>query len=136
MRRAIVQFDGGSRGNPGPSASACIVKLEDGNILSSARYIGETTNNVAEYVGLLMGLKIAADAGIQEVQIMGDSKLVICQIRLEWRCLSEHLLPFRNSVRDVLRENFLLWSAHHVPRKENSESDKLVNEALDLALSR
>ena len=133
MNRGIVHFDGGSRGNPGPAAGAFVLDLGDGFPLYGWDFIGEATNNVAEYRGLILGIKEAARRGVQCLSIYGDSLLVISHITCAWQCKSEQLIPLKNEARKILKDNFINWEAHHIRRANNKKADELVNQCLDLA---
>jgi ribonuclease HI len=128
-----VNVDGGSRGNPGPAAVAAVAHDGEGGVLAErTALIGETTNNVAEYRAMLLGIELARELGAAEVELVGDSELVVRQIRGEYKVKQDHLRPLHTKVRDELR-GFESWSARNVPRAENARADELVNEALDAA---
>jgi ribonuclease HI len=123
--------DGGSRGNPGPAAVAAVVTDPSGEMLAErAATIGEATNNVAEYRALLLGIDLAKQVGADEVEFVGDSMLIVEQVRGNWKVKQEHLRPLHTKVRDELRE-LESWSIRHVKRGENERADELLNEALD-----
>jgi len=125
--------DGGSRGNPGPAAIAAVVTDPSGEELAErAETIGEATNNVAEYRALLLGIDLAKELGADEVEFVGDSMLIVEQVRGNWKVKQEHLRPLHTKVRDALRE-LESWSIRHVKRGENERADELLNEALDSA---
>jgi ribonuclease HI len=129
--RLVVNVDGGSRGNPGPAAIAAVIASPDGEVLEQrGERIGEATNNVAEYRALLLGLERAAEFGAREVEVIGDSELVVRQVRGEYKVKDAVLRPLHQRVRDLL-ETFDRWSIHHVRREENEAADVLVNAALD-----
>jgi ribonuclease HI len=94
--------------------------------------IGEATNNVAEYRALLLGIALAEELGADEVEFVGDSMLIVEQVRGNWKVKQEHLRPLHTKVRDALRE-LPSWSIRHVKRGENERADELLNEALDAA---
>jgi ribonuclease HI len=125
--------DGGSRGNPGPAAAAAVATDSDGNELAErSRYLGETTNNVAEYQGVLLALELAGELGADEVEVVNDSELVARQIGGQYRVKQEHLKPLYRQVMDTLR-GFDRWQVRSVRREHNVRADELVNEALDAA---
>jgi ribonuclease HI len=129
----IVNVDGGSRGNPGPAAIAAVVTDPSGAILAErAETIGKATNNVAEYRALLLGIDLAKQLGADEVEFVGDSMLIVEQVRGRWKVKQEHLRPLLADVRDALRD-LGNWSIRHVKRGENERADELLNEALDRA---
>jgi ribonuclease HI len=127
----VVNVDGGARGNPGPAAVGVVVATPDGEILEErGERIGEATNNVAEYRALLLGIERARELGASELDLVGDSELVVKQVRGDYRVKQEHLRPLRQEVRTAL-SGFERWSISHVRREQNAEADRLVNEVLD-----
>ena len=94
------------------------------------RYLGETTNNVAEYEGVLLALELARELGASEVEVVNDSELVARQIGGQYRVKQEHLKPLHRKVMDALRD-FEGWQVRSVRREQNVRADELVNEALD-----
>src|SRR5215208_3575643 len=133
MKRVIVNVDGGSRGNPGPAAIAAVATDPSGEVLAErSETIGAATNNVAEYRALLLGIDLAKQLGAGEVEFVGDSMLIVEQVRGKWKVKQEHLRPLHTKVRDALRE-LPSWSIRHVKRDENTRADDLLNEALDQA---
>jgi ribonuclease HI len=134
MKRVIVNVDGGSRGNPGPAGIAAVATDPSGEILAErSETIGEATNNVAEYRALLLGIELAKELGADEVEFVGDSKLIVEQVKGNWRVKQDHLRPLHTKARDVLRE-LPSWSIRHVKRDENTRADELLNDALDSAM--
>jgi ribonuclease HI len=132
-KRVIVNVDGGSRGNPGPAATAAVVTDPSGAVLAEhAETIGEATNNMAEYRALLLGIALAKQLGADEVEFVGDSMLIVEQVRGNWKVKQEHLRPLHAEVTDALRD-LDSWSIRHVKRGENERADELLNEALDTA---
>jgi ribonuclease HI len=128
--RAHVYFDGASRGNPGPAAVGWVIVSGDGIVGEGADTIGETTNNRAEYEALIRALKVARDYGFEEVDVRGDSELIVRQVRGEWDTNDPGLRERRVRVRELLA-TFDRWSLEHVPREINDRADRLANEALD-----
>jgi ribonuclease HI len=129
--KAVVHVDGGARGNPGPAAIGAVISTPEGEVLDEASaLIGETTNNVAEYRGLLLGLERARALGATEVEIVNDSQLVARQVGGTYKVKQVHLKPLHEEVLATLR-NFERWSIRSVPREENTRADALVNDALD-----
>jgi ribonuclease HI len=123
--------DGGSRGNPGPAAVAAVATDPSGEVLAErSATIGEATNNVAEYRALLLGIDLAKELDADEVEFVGDSMLIVEQVRGKWKVKQEHLRPLHTKVRDELRD-LGSWSIRHVGRDENERADELLNEALD-----
>ena len=131
----LVYADGGSRGNPGPSAIGAVVLDASTSpptpLASVSRCIGVTTNNVAEYEALIAGLEEARMLGARRVSVRADSKLVIEQVAGRWRVKQAHLQPLMRRVRALLEE-FDHVDLLHVPREQNTDADALVNAALDL----
>jgi ribonuclease HI len=126
-----VHVDGGARGNPGPAAIAAVVSEPGGGeLLAEGRYIGEATNNVAEYKALLLGLELARSLGATEVKVINDSELVARQIGGQYKVKHAGLKPLFAEASAALRE-FDRWSVESVPRAKNERADALVNEALD-----
>ncbi len=133
VKRLVVNVDGGARGNPGPAAIAAVASDGKGEILAErSERIGEATNNVAEYRALLLGIELARGLGADEVELVGDSELIVRQVKGEYKVKQEHLRPLHRQVREAL-EGFQRWSIRHVKRDENARADELLNEALDAA---
>jgi ribonuclease HI len=131
----VVHVDGGARGNPGPAAVAAVATSADGDPLGERKeYIGETTNNVAEYRALLLGLALARELGAEVVEVINDSELVAYQIGGEYKVKNAGLKPLFAEAMAELR-GFHKWAIRPVRREENSRADELVNEALDEALA-
>jgi ribonuclease HI len=106
---------------------------EDGNSLAERnRYLGEATNNVAEYEGVLLALELAHELGASDVEVVNDSELVARQIGGQYRVKQDHLKPLHRQVMDALR-GFERWQVRSVRREHNVRADELVNEALDAA---
>lgn len=128
--RVVVHVDGGARGNPGPAGIGVVISDSDGSELARANdYIGEATNNIAEYKALLLGLTQARAHGA-EVEIVNDSELVARQVTGEYKVKSADLRPLHAQALDLLNE-FERWSIRSVPRAENEPADLLVNDAID-----
>lgn len=131
--RIKVNVDGGARGNPGPAAIAAVVTDESGQVLrSESEFIGEATNNVAEYRALLLGIRLATELGAEEVELIGDSELIVRQIEGRYKVKDAGLKPLHAEARAAL-EQLPSWSIRHVKREFNAAADRLVNEALDAA---
>ena len=124
-------MDGGSRGNPGPAAVGVVVRDESGEVIAdAAEPIGNATNNVAEYRALIRGVELAAEHGATSLELLGDSELVVKQVRGEYRVKDANLKPLHAQARQALSA-FSEWSFDHVRREQNAEADALVNQALD-----
>ncbi len=132
---AIKLFtDGGARGNPGPAAIGGVIKNEkDETISVFSRYIGETTNNQAEYQALVFGLSEAAKIKASEVECFLDSELVVKQLNREYRVKDKDLGSLFVKVWNLM-QGFKKITFTHIRREKNKEADKLVNEALDRRL--
>jgi ribonuclease HI len=127
----LVHVDGGARGNPGPAAAAAVISTPDGEVLDEAsETLGRTTNNVAEYRGLLLGLERARALGATAVDVVNDSELVAKQVNGLYKVKHPDMKPLYARAMQALR-GFERWSIRSVPRAENAEADRLVNEALD-----
>jgi len=127
----IVRTDGGARGNPGPAAIGVVLEDEHGKVLKEfGRYLGETTNNQAEYQALLAGLEVAQELGASEVRCYLDSELVVKQLQQEYKVKDKGLAPLFVKAWN-LSQLFSKISYHHVPREQNQRADALVNQTLD-----
>ena len=127
----VVNVDGGSRGNPGPAAIAAVVTTPEGGLIEErSDTIGVATNNVAEYRALLLGIQLAKAHGASEVDLIGDSELIVRQVRGEYRVKDAGLQPLHAEVKSALGA-FDRWSIRHVRREHNAAADRLVNETLD-----
>jgi ribonuclease HI len=123
--------DGGARGNPGPAAVAAVASDPSGKVLAErSERIGVATNNVAEYRAMLLGIELAKELGADEVQLIGDSELIVRQVKGSYKVKQEGLKPLHAEVIEALR-SLGKWSIRSVPRERNTEADRLVNEALD-----
>jgi ribonuclease HI len=131
--KVVVHVDGGSRGNPGPAAGAAVISTPDGELLAQAsELLGVTTNNVAEYRGLLLGLERARELGATEVELINDSELVARQLTGVYKVKHPDMRPLHATALAALRA-FERWSIRSVPRTQNEAADALVNAALDAA---
>ncbi|HEX3243711.1 MAG TPA: ribonuclease HI family protein [Solirubrobacterales bacterium] len=127
----VVNVDGGSRGNPGPAAVGVVVRDGDGEILEEVgRRIGDATNNVAEYRALLLGIERARELGGTELELVGDSELIVRQVKGEYKVKDAGLRELHSEVMHSLTP-FERWSIRHVRRESNAEADRLVNVTLD-----
>ena len=129
--KAKLFTDGGSRGNPGPAAYAFVLEAEDGTVLDArGEAIGVATNNVAEYRALVAGLERAVEAGVDELEVVSDSELLVKQMRGEYKVKSAALraLSFEAAQLEV-QIGRVTYRA--VRREHNELADRLVNEALD-----
>jgi ribonuclease H / adenosylcobalamin/alpha-ribazole phosphatase len=129
--KARLSTDGGSRGNPGPAAYGYVLEAEDGTVLDArGEAIGTATNNVAEYRGLLAGLEAAFERGVEEVEVVSDSELLVKQMRGEYKVKNETLRELVDDAHALAdRLGRVRYTA--VRREHNELADRLVNEALD-----
>ena len=135
MVEYILQFDGGSRGNPGPSAGGAVIYKNDlsntNEIWTGFKYVGDNkTNNYAEYYGLIIGLESAINLNINNLLVQGDSLLIINQVTKKWQVKSDSLKILYNIVNKLLT-NFEHIRFEHIRRQYNKRSDSLVNQCLD-----
>src|SRR5687767_10711561 len=126
-----VEFDGGSRGNPGPAGIGIVLRAADGTpLVTLGRFIGRATNNVAEYQALIVGLEKAAELGAKKIQIRGDSELIIKQMKGEYRVRHPELKRLYEEAQQLLRQ-FKEARLDHNFRHKNALADKLANLAMD-----
>ena len=123
-------MDGASRGNPGPAGYGAYVELDNGEIIEVAGSLGVTTNNVAEYSGLIEALTIARDAGADDVEIVSDSELLVKQMLGHYRVKHPNLIPLFQKAK-LLSHGFRRFSIRHTLRAGNKEADRLANLAVD-----
>ena len=129
--KLVVNVDGGARGNPGPAAIGAVVQGPDGEVLEErGERIGKATNNVAEYRALLLGIGRAAELGASELELVGDSELIVRQVKGEYKVKDATMRELHGEVMRALRP-FDSWSIRHVRRELNTEADRLVNQVLD-----
>lgn len=131
--KLTVYTDGGSRGNPGPAAFAVVVTNGDRVVKEYARYIGRTTNNVAEYQGAIAALKEAMDMGADEVEVVSDSELMVRQVNGQYACRAANLQPYLEEVRK-LSGRFRKVTFSNVRRGHPmvSRADALLNQEQDI----
>ncbi len=126
-----IFFDGGSRGNPGPSAAAFVAYDEEGKkIVQKAKSLGNITNNVAEYNGLLLALETLEETDIKKIIICTDSKLVFSQVKGLWKVKNEKIAILLHKVRKKLTK-YEAVDLRLIPREDNKEADMLLNKELD-----
>ena len=129
--KLVVHVDGGARGNPGPAAIGVVVSQTDGTVLDEhAEKIGVATNNVAEYRALLAGVQRAGELGATELELVNDSELVAKQLTGAYKVKHPAMRPLYEQAVGALR-GFEKWQIRSVPRAQNADADRLVNEALD-----
>lgn len=128
---AVAYSDGASRGNPGPAAYGIRIVAADGaEVHASGAKIGRATNNVAEYRGAIAALEVALDLGIRKLELRMDSELVVKQLQGVYRVKDPTLARLKTDLDRLIR-GFESFRVSHVRRGENSETDRLANEALD-----
>jgi ribonuclease HI len=128
---AVLWTDGAARGNPGPAGIGAILKTPEGEVLvAEGQYVGETTNNVAEYKALLLGLERALEHGVRHLEVRADSELLIKQLRGEYKVRSEGLRPLYQRALELLRA-FDAPKLVHVRRELNAEADRLANRGIN-----
>jgi ribonuclease HI len=131
VSRVTVNVDGGARGNPGPAAIGVVLRDGEGQVLEEVgERIGEATNNVAEYRALLRGIELAKAHDVGELELIGDSELVVRQVEGRYKVKNAGMKELYDEALRALR-GFDSWSIRHVRRTENADADRLVNEALD-----
>lgn len=131
MEKIIIHSDGGARGNPGPAGIGAVLNDEQGEVLAEiSRYIGETTNNQAEYQALIAGMEKAKDLLAEELVCYLDSELVVKQLNREYKVKNAELATQFLKVHN-LSLSFKKIKYVHVRREQNKEADLLANEAMD-----
>jgi ribonuclease HI len=130
-KRTRLYTDGAARGNPGPAGAGAVIVSPDGHIVAKVgKILGESTNNVAEYMGLLLGLRRAKAMGIKELEVFADSELLVRQLSGEYAVKAEHLKPLHDEARELLKA-FSWIEVRHIPREENAQADLMSNRAID-----
>ncbi len=131
MRRLVVRTDGAARGNPGPAGAGWVIETPEGTVVSEGcAYLGETTNNQAEYEALLRALDEVEPDPETEIEVFSDSELMVKQLNGEYRVKNEGLKPlYVRATRHLLRAGRA--EVRHVRRGENEAADALANQAID-----
>jgi len=131
MTKFFLYTDGAARGNPGPAGAGAFICMGDGKAVAEiAEYLGETTNNVAEYKGLLFGLEKLIELGARDVEIRADSELMVRQLNGQYKVKHPNLIPLYREALELLRK-IPSFKIIHVRREQNKEADRLSNEAID-----
>jgi ribonuclease HI len=126
-----LEFDGGSRGNPGPAGIGVVVRAQDGTpLVTLGRFIGRATNNVAEYRALITAMQKALELGAKRIQIRGDSELIIKQMRGEYRVKHPDMRVLYDEAQELIAQ-FDHAKIDHNLRHKNELADKLANLAMD-----
>lgn len=127
----ILYSDGASRGNPGPAGyGSYLIDQGSGQVVELSGYLGVTTNNVAEYEGLLAGLRHVLAHGGGRVAIRADSQLMVRQLAGRYQVKHPRLIPLHRDAMALLART-AGWTATHVPREENRDADRLANRGID-----
>ncbi len=123
--------DGAARGNPGPAGAGAVLVDPEGQVVARlGKYLGTQTNNYAEYMGLLLGLRHARSLGVREVEVLADSELLIRQLEGRYQVKSATLKPLHEEAARLLKE-FSKVKLAHVPREKNKAADEMSNRAID-----
>jgi ribonuclease HI len=127
--------DGASRGNPGPAGYGVFMKTDSGDVIEISGFLGTTTNNVAEYSGLLEALESAKTEGATELEVISDSELLVKQMLGAYRVKHPNLIPMHAKARAMVRQ-FARFSIRHTLRAGNKDADRLANAAVDRGAGR
>ena len=131
VRRVRVFTDGAARGNPGPAGAGAVILDEGGRVLARlGRFLGKQTNNVAEYQGLLLGLRRARQMGARDVEVRADSQLLVRQLDGKYAVKNEVLRRLHEEALALLR-SFERYELMHIPREQNDLADEMSNRAID-----
>lgn len=128
--KAVLNTDGGARGNPGPAGIGFALRVSDEIVCHGGWYVGETTNNLAEYQALIWGLENAIEFGVGEIIVRADSELMVKQLLGQYRVKNEGIRPLHARANDLLGR-FSLVTIQHVRRAFNKDADQYANEAMD-----
>jgi len=130
-KRTRLFTDGAARGNPGPAGAGAVIVNPDGHIVAKVgKFLGDSTNNVAEYMALILGLKRAKAMGIKEIEVLSDSELMVKQLAGDYAVKADHLKPLHDEARELLK-GFGWIEVRHIPREENTQADAMSNRAID-----
>lgn len=128
---SILWTDGAARGNPGPAGAGAYLEDGDGEVLAErSEYLGETTNNVAEYKALLLGLETALECKVTAIEVRADSELMIRQLKGVYKVRNANLRPLYDQAQALLAQ-FGATRLVHVRREHNQQADRLANEGID-----
>ncbi len=125
-----IYIDGAARGNPGESGIGVLIKVTDDNKREIKKYLGTKTNNQAEYTALITALESAKDLSDKPIRIFTDSLLVANQMNGLWKVKHSEIIPLNNQAKTLFKF-FKNISIDHIPREQNSEADRLANQAID-----
>jgi len=130
-KKLTIYTDGGARGNPGPAGIGCVLYDKDKNIVAEiSEYIGEATNNQAEYKAVIAAIKKAKELGAEELEFYLDSELVVRQLNREYKVKNKELAPLFVQIYNAVL-GFKKVSFNHIRREMNEEADRLANKAMD-----
>ena len=132
LLKIIAHVDGASRGHPGPAGYGVFMRTDSGEIIEISGFLGITTNNIAEYSGLLEALSLAKEEGATDLEIISDSELLVKQMRGEYRVKHPNLIPLFIRAKTIAR-SFPHFSIRHTLRAGNKDADRLANLAVDRA---
>jgi ribonuclease HI len=129
--RTRLFTDGAARGNPGPAGAGAVIISPEGHVVAKVgKFLGDETNNVAEYMGLIIGLKRAKAMGIKELDVLADSELMVKQLNGDYAVKAEHLKPLHDEAKALFKA-FSEIEIRHIPREENAQADAMSNRAID-----
>lgn len=127
---AILYTDGGARGNPGPAATGYVLLRGSERIAEGGTYLGTGTNNQAEYKAVIEGMRRAADLGIKTLTVYMDSELIVNQLMRRYKIKDAELRTLFVQAWNIMQQ-FATVTFTHIPREQNKEADRLVNQTLD-----
>jgi ribonuclease HI len=130
VSRAVLRSDGGARGNPGPAGAGFVIEVDGRIVCQGGRYLGEVTNNVAEYSALIWGLENVLACGYDDVTVFADSELLVKQVNGIYRVKNPGLKPLFLEALALLRR-FRAYNVSHVRREQNEAADAMANAAMD-----
>jgi ribonuclease HI len=130
VTRAALRTDGGARGNPGPAGAGFVIEVDGEVVCAAGRYLGECTNNVAEYEAVIWGLENCLELGYRKVTVFSDSELLVKQLNGQYCVKNEGLKPLFKRTLELLRK-YESFDVVHVRRENNRQADALANEAMD-----
>jgi ribonuclease HI len=132
-KKVLLYVDGASRGNPGPAGLGVVILDEEGKKLKEMfKFLGETTNNIAEYHALICGLEEAVQLGADEIVVRLDSELVAKQMNGDYRVKDAGIMALSEKVFGILK-GFRKFVIEHIDRSKNKDADRLANKAINLA---
>lgn len=135
MQKILIYTDGGARNNPGPAGAGVVIYEGNKKVAELKKFLGERTNNWAEYEAVILALTEAKKRGLagRDIEVRMDSELIQRQLTDEYQVKEETLWPQYMKVHNLLITHFPHITFVHIPREENTEADRLVNEAIDAA---